>query len=52
MKSISGKRLCKILEKKDWVLVCVTGSHNVYRKQGAKLAVSVPVHNNRDHGKG
>jgi len=30
MKSISGKRLGKIVEQKGWVLRRVTGSHHIY----------------------
>jgi len=32
MKSISGKRLCKVIERKGWVLKRVTGSHHIYEK--------------------
>ncbi|MGK7932804.1 MAG: type II toxin-antitoxin system HicA family toxin, partial [Microcystaceae cyanobacterium] len=32
MKSISGKKLCKIVEKKGWTLKRVTGSHHIYQK--------------------
>lgn len=28
MKSVSGKKLCKIIEKRGWVLQRVTGSHH------------------------
>ena len=48
MKSISGKKLCKIIEKKGWVLRKVTGSHNIYEKAGIGKILSVPVHNNKD----
>jgi hypothetical protein len=32
MKSISGKKLCKIVEKKGWILKKITGSHHIYEK--------------------
>lgn len=48
MKTISGKELCKILEKKGWELRNVKGSHFVYVKEGRKERISVPVHGNRD----
>ena len=48
MKSISGKDLCKILEKKGWQLKDIKGSHHVYMKTGRKERISVPVHGNRD----
>lgn len=30
MKSISGKKLCKILEKRGWILQRVTGSYHIF----------------------
>ena len=48
MKSVSGKKLCKIIEKKGWVLKKVTGSHHIYAKTGVNQILSVPVHKNRD----
>lgn len=53
MKSISGKRLCEILVKRGWQLIRVQSSHFIYvhpdRPDGL---VSVPVHGNKDLGKG
>ena len=46
MKSVSGKRLANILEKKGWVLVDVNGSHFKYCK-GNRIAV-IPIHGNKD----
>jgi len=48
LKSISGKNLCKLLEKKGWRCVKVTGSHHIYIKEGIKVRLSVPVHGNKD----
>lgn len=48
MKSISGKDLCGLLEKKGWQLKKIHGSHNVYMMAGRKERVSVPVHGNKD----
>lgn len=48
MKSISGKKLCKIVEKKGWVLKKVTGSHHIYAKAGENQILSIPVHRNQD----
>ena len=48
MKSISGKDLCKIVERNGWKLKRVTGSHHIYAKKGAKAILSIPVHSNRD----
>jgi predicted RNA binding protein YcfA (HicA-like mRNA interferase family) len=48
MKSVSGKYLCRILEKHGWRLQRISGSHYIYEKDGAEEIVVVPVHANRD----
>lgn len=48
MKSISGKRLCKIVEQKGWVLKRVTGSHHIYENSEIEQILSIPVHRNQD----
>lgn len=48
MKSISGKALCKDIEKRAWVLKRVTGSRHIYSKECAHAILSIPVHGNRD----
>ena len=48
MKSISGKKLCKIVERKGWVLKRINGSHHVYKKEGKEELLVIPVHKNQD----
>jgi predicted RNA binding protein YcfA (HicA-like mRNA interferase family) len=48
MKSVSGKRLCKIVEQKGWVLQRVTGSHHIYENSQINQIISIPVHKNKD----
>lgn len=48
MKSISGKDLCRILEKRGWQLKKIHGSHHVYMMSGRKERISVPVHGSKD----
>jgi predicted RNA binding protein YcfA (HicA-like mRNA interferase family) len=48
MKSISGKRLCKVIERKGWVLKRVTGSHHIYEKISVEQILSIPVHRDQD----
>lgn len=48
MKSISGKKFCKILERNGWKLARINGSHYIYVKCGSDLRISVPVHKNND----
>jgi predicted RNA binding protein YcfA (HicA-like mRNA interferase family) len=48
MKSVSGKKLCKIVEQKGWTLKKITGSHHIYEKIGENKIISIPVHKNQD----
>ena len=48
MKSISGKKLCKIVEKKGWILKKITGSHHIYEKTNENKIISILVHRNQD----
>ena len=48
MKSVSGKRMCKIVEQKGWVLRRITGSHHIYENVEADQILSIPVHRNQD----
>lgn len=52
MKSISGKKFIKVLEKHGWVLLRVHGSHHIYGKEGTIVRLSVPVHGNSPLKKG
>ena len=44
MKAISGKRLCRLLEERGWILKRIASSHYIYAKAGNPARVSVPVH--------
>jgi predicted RNA binding protein YcfA (HicA-like mRNA interferase family) len=48
MTSISGKKLCKIVERKGWVLQRIKGSHHIYAKLGASQILSIPIHSDRN----
>jgi predicted RNA binding protein YcfA (HicA-like mRNA interferase family) len=48
MKSVSGKTLCKVVERKGWELKRITGSHHIYTKVGFDSILSIPVHGSRD----
>ena len=48
MKNITGKELCKIIEKRGWKLTRISGSHHVYTKDGIKERIVIPVHGNKE----
>jgi predicted RNA binding protein YcfA (HicA-like mRNA interferase family) len=52
MKAVSGKELCKIVERHGWELKRITGSHHIYVKEDVEVIISIPVHSNRDLPKG
>jgi predicted RNA binding protein YcfA (HicA-like mRNA interferase family) len=52
MKAVSGKALCKIVERHGWELKRITGCHHIYVKEDVEVILSIPVHSNRDLPKG
>ncbi len=48
MKHVSGKRMCRILEARGWLLARTRGSHHIYSNPAVPgVNISVPVHGNR-----
>lgn len=47
MKAISGKEFARLLERHEWVLLRIQGSHHIYGKAGSVVRISVPVHGNQ-----
>ncbi|MCK5231711.1 MAG: type II toxin-antitoxin system HicA family toxin [Desulfobulbaceae bacterium] len=51
---VSGKKLCKVLEKEGFAFARQTGSHRIYQKhlEDESITIPVPVHSNRPLKKG
>ncbi|MBI1865486.1 MAG: type II toxin-antitoxin system HicA family toxin [Nitrospirae bacterium] len=51
---VSGKQLCKTLEKEGFIFVRQTGSHRIYQKESGEgiVTIPVPVHSNKPLKKG
>jgi predicted RNA binding protein YcfA (HicA-like mRNA interferase family) len=47
LKALSGKQMCKVLERHGWRLDRINGSHHVYTKAGRPETIPVPVHANK-----
>jgi predicted RNA binding protein YcfA (HicA-like mRNA interferase family) len=47
MKSISGRELARIVERRGWTLLRVNGSHHIYGKTGSVVRLSIPIHGNQ-----
>ncbi|AMA10679.1 type II toxin-antitoxin system HicA family toxin [Picosynechococcus sp. PCC 73109] len=48
MKSISGKKLCKVLNNLGWQLKRIKGSHHIYSNSETHKILVIPVHGNKD----
>jgi predicted RNA binding protein YcfA (HicA-like mRNA interferase family) len=46
MKSVSGRELARIVERRGWSLLRVAGSHHIYGKPGSIVRLSIPIHGN------
>lgn len=51
---ISGKELCKALEKEGFFFVRQTGSHRIYQKKSEEgnITIPIPIHSNKPLKKG
>ena len=47
MKSLSGRDFARLIERRGWQLLRVSGSHHVYGRPGSVVRLSVPIHGNR-----
>jgi len=52
VKPVSGKRMCRILEKNGWVPVRTKGSHHAYQHPNQPGTIIIPVHGNDDLKRG
>ena len=47
MKSVSGRDFARIVERRGWTLLRISGSHHIYGKVGSTVRLSIPVHGNQ-----
>jgi predicted RNA binding protein YcfA (HicA-like mRNA interferase family) len=47
MKSVSGREFARIIERRDWTLLRVSGSHHIYGKSGSTVRLSIPIHGSK-----
>ena len=47
MKSISGRDLARLVERRGWRLLRVSGSHHIYGRPETPVRLSIPVHADR-----
>jgi predicted RNA binding protein YcfA (HicA-like mRNA interferase family) len=46
LKAVSGKDFAKLLERRGWILLRITGSHHIFGKAGERARLTVPVREN------
>lgn len=47
MKSISGRDLARLVERRGWRLLRVRGSHHIYGRPETPVRLSIPMHAGR-----
>jgi len=47
VKPVAGGTLARVLERRGWTLLRVSGSHHIYGKSGETVRLSVPIHGNK-----
>jgi predicted RNA binding protein YcfA (HicA-like mRNA interferase family) len=47
LKQISGKEFIRILQRKEWTLARIKGSHHIFTKPGHRERIVVPIHGNQ-----
>lgn len=47
LKQVTGKQLARAVEKLGWTLARIQGSHHVYKKEGRRERVVIPIHGNK-----
>jgi predicted RNA binding protein YcfA (HicA-like mRNA interferase family) len=47
MKSVSGRELARLVERRGWQLLRINGSHHIYGKAGSIVRLSIPIHGNK-----
>jgi predicted RNA binding protein YcfA (HicA-like mRNA interferase family) len=47
VKSVSGGDFSRIVERRGWTLLRISGSHHIYGKSGSIVRLSIPIHGNK-----
>jgi predicted RNA binding protein YcfA (HicA-like mRNA interferase family) len=48
VKPLTGKGMCRVLERRGWTLARINGSHHIYRDPATGRRAVVPVHGNQN----
>jgi predicted RNA binding protein YcfA (HicA-like mRNA interferase family) len=45
--SLTGRDFVRIVERRGWTLLRISGSHHIYGKIGSIVRLSIPIHGNK-----
>jgi predicted RNA binding protein YcfA (HicA-like mRNA interferase family) len=46
MKAVSGRQFARLVGRRGWRLLRVSGSHHIYGKDGSIVRLTIPIHGN------
>lgn len=47
MRPVTGREFARMVERRGWQLLRISGSHHIYGKPGSVVRLSIPIHGNR-----
>jgi predicted RNA binding protein YcfA (HicA-like mRNA interferase family) len=47
MRAITGREFARMIDRRGWQLLRISGSHHIYGKSGSIVRLSVPIHGNQ-----
>jgi predicted RNA binding protein YcfA (HicA-like mRNA interferase family) len=47
MRPMPGREFARLVERRGWQLLRISGSHHIYGKPGSIVRRSIPIHGNR-----
>jgi len=47
MRPMAGREFARLIERRGWQLLRISGSHHIYGKPGRVVRLSIPIHGNR-----
>jgi predicted RNA binding protein YcfA (HicA-like mRNA interferase family) len=47
MKAISGRDFARLVERRGWRLLRISGSHHIYGRANSVVRLSIPIHGSR-----
>ncbi len=47
MRAVAGREFARMIERRGWQLLRISGSHHIHGKTGSIVRLSVPIHGNR-----